>query len=76
MDFTAALLQRLEEDSAQQQQQQQSLAQLVEAAYEATLKPWHGWISSAACKVRATTPPRANPFFGRPCAVLCCAVLC
>lgn len=75
MDFTAALLQRLEEDSAQQQQQ--SLAQLVEAAYEATLKPWHGWISSAACKVRATTPPRANPFFfGRAGAVLCCAVLC
>lgn len=66
MDFTAALLQRLEEDSAQQQQQQ-SLAQLVEAAYEATLKPWHGWISSAACKVRATTPP--NPFL----ASLCCA---
>jgi hypothetical protein len=73
MDFTAALLQRLEEDSAQQQQQ--SLAQLVEAAYEATLKPWHGWISSAACKVRATTPPRIL-FCGRAGAVLCCAVLC
>lgn len=47
MGFTIALLQRLEED----RKQQQSLAQLVEAAYEATLKPWHGWISSAACKV-------------------------
>ena len=47
MDFTIALLQSLEEDS----EQQQSLAQLVEAAYEVSLKPWHGWISSAACKV-------------------------
>ncbi|ONM17261.1 Zinc finger CCCH domain-containing protein 28 [Zea mays] len=56
MDFTAALLQRLEEDSTQQQQQ--SLAQLVEAAYEATLKPWHGWISSAACKDSVEAHPR------------------
>jgi len=47
MDFTIALLQSLEEDS----EQQRSLAQLVEAAYEVSLKPWHGWISSAACKV-------------------------
>jgi hypothetical protein len=43
MDFAIALLQRLEEDC--------DLAQLVEAAYEVSLKPWHGWISSAACKV-------------------------
>jgi hypothetical protein len=49
MDFTIALLVSIEEDS--DEQQQQSLAQLVEAAYEACLKPWHGWISSAACKV-------------------------
>jgi len=48
MDFTIALLQKLEEDTAEQ-----SLAQLVEAAYEVSLKPWHGWISSAACKVRS-----------------------
>jgi hypothetical protein len=48
MDFTIALLQRLEEDP-----DQQSLVQLVEAAYEVSLKPWHGWISSAACKVRS-----------------------
>jgi hypothetical protein len=47
MDFTIALLQRLDEDP-----DQQSLAQLVEAAYEVSLNPWHGWISSAACKVR------------------------
>ena len=35
MDFTIALLQRLDEDPDQ-----------------VSLKPWHGWISSAACKVR------------------------
>lgn len=64
MDFTAALLQRLEEDSAQQQQQQQSLAQLVEAAYEATLKPWHGWISSAACKIAWKLIPERKVFTG------------
>lgn len=62
MDFTAALLQRLEEDSAQQQQQ--SLAQLVEAAYEATLKPWHGWISSAACKIAWKLIPERKVFTG------------
>jgi len=61
MDFTAALLQRLEEDSAQQQQ---SLAQLVEAAYEATLKPWHGWISSAACKIAWKLIPERKVFTG------------
>jgi hypothetical protein len=47
MDFTIALLQRLEEDS-----DQKCFAQLVESAYMVTLKPWHGWISSAAYKVR------------------------
>jgi len=47
MDFTIALLQKLEDTA------EQSLAQLVEAAYEVSLKPWHGWISSAACKVRS-----------------------
>ena len=46
MDFTIALLQKLEDTA------EQSLAQLVEAAYQVSLKPWHGWISSAACKVR------------------------
>ncbi|GJN27571.1 hypothetical protein PR202_gb15601 [Eleusine coracana subsp. coracana] len=46
MDFTIALLQRLGKGS-----DQQSLAQHVEAAYNVTLKPWHGWISSAAYKL-------------------------
>jgi hypothetical protein len=49
MDFTVALLQRLEEEEGSDHQ---SLAQLVEAAYKVSLKPWHGWIASAASKVR------------------------
>ena len=28
-----------------------SMEQAVEDAYNLTLKPWHGWISSAAVKV-------------------------
>jgi hypothetical protein len=49
MDFTVALLQRLEKEEGSDHQ---SLAQLVEAAYMVSLKPWHGWIASAASKVR------------------------
>jgi hypothetical protein len=30
-----------------------SLEEIVEEAYGNTLKPWHGWISSAAYKVSA-----------------------
>lgn len=30
-----------------------SLREIVEEAYASTLKPWHGWISSAAYKVLA-----------------------
>nr|CAB3487105.1 unnamed protein product [Digitaria exilis] len=54
MDFTIALLQRLEEDS--------DLAQLVEAAYGVSLKPWHGWISSAACKIALKLVPERKIF--------------
>ena len=45
LDFTAALLQRLVADP------DQKMEQLVEESYNITLKPWHGWISSAAYKV-------------------------
>ncbi|XVF64388.1 hypothetical protein PTKIN_Ptkin09bG0165400 [Pterospermum kingtungense] len=45
MDFTVALLQRLVKDSGQ------NMEQAVEESYNITLKPWHGWISSAAFKV-------------------------
>jgi len=57
MDFTIALLQKLEEDT-----DEQSLAQLVEAAYEVSLKPWHGWISSAACKIALQLIPERKVF--------------
>ncbi|KAL5214158.1 hypothetical protein ABZP36_003310 [Zizania latifolia] len=57
MDFTIALLQRLEEGS-----DQQSFAQLVEEAYMATLKPWHGWISSAAYKIAMKLMPDRKMF--------------
>lgn len=57
VEFTIALLQRLEQDS-----EQQSLAQLVEAAYKVTLKPWHGWISSAAYKIATKLIPERKIF--------------
>lgn len=45
MDFTSALLQELTKDP------EQGMEQAVEESYNNTLKPWHGWISSAAFKV-------------------------
>jgi hypothetical protein len=60
MDFTVALLQRLEDDEGSEHQ---SLAQLVEAAYKVSLKPWHGWIASAASKVRNHSIFSASSFF-------------
>lgn len=61
MDFTVALLQRLEEEEGSDEQ---SLAQLVEAAYMVSLKPWHGWISSAACKIALKLIPERTIFMG------------
>ncbi|CAN6235068.1 unnamed protein product, partial [Urochloa humidicola] len=54
MDFSIALLQSLEDTD------QQSLAQLV--SYEVSLKPWHGWISSAACKIALKLIPENKIF--------------
>ena len=45
MDFMVALLQRLVKDPGKH------MEQAVEESYNSTLKPWHGWISSAAFKV-------------------------
>ncbi|KAM3387134.1 hypothetical protein ACQJBY_010168 [Aegilops geniculata] len=64
MDFTVALLQRLEEEEEEEGSDQQSLAQLVEAAYKVSLKPWHGWISSAACKIALKLIPERAIFIG------------
>uniref|UniRef100_A0ACD5UPW3 Uncharacterized protein n=1 Tax=Avena sativa TaxID=4498 RepID=A0ACD5UPW3_AVESA len=61
MDFTIALLQRLEDEEGSDQQ---SLAQLVEAAYKVSLKPWHGWIASAASKIAMKLIPEKKIFVG------------
>ncbi|XP_020573626.1 glycolipid transfer protein 2-like [Phalaenopsis equestris] len=45
MNFSLALLQFLEKEP------EWGLDQIVEESYQSTLKPWHGWISSAAYKV-------------------------
>lgn len=61
MDFTIALLQRLEDDEGSDQQ---TLAQVVEAAYKVSLKPWHGWIASAASKIAMKLIPERKIFVG------------
>eukprot|EP00257_Ricinus_communis_P019929 XP_015579052.1 LOW QUALITY PROTEIN: glycolipid transfer protein 3 [Ricinus communis] len=45
LDFSAALLHRLARDPGEE------MEEAVEECYNITLKPWHGWISSAAFKV-------------------------
>lgn len=46
MEFILALLGRVAD-----QEPDTPLAQAVEESYQLTLKPWHGWISSAAYRV-------------------------
>ncbi|XP_072970103.1 glycolipid transfer protein 3-like [Typha angustifolia] len=56
MDFSLALLEILEKDP------ELSLQQVVEEAYNSTLKPWHGWISSAAFKIALKLIPERKIF--------------
>ncbi|CAN8268875.1 unnamed protein product [Cochlearia groenlandica] len=56
MDFTLALLQRLVKDMSQ------NMEKAVEESYNLTIKPWHGWISSAAFKVALKLVPSNNTF--------------
>ncbi|XP_040997971.1 glycolipid transfer protein 3-like [Juglans microcarpa x Juglans regia] len=56
MDFTLALLQELTKDP------EQRMEQAVEESYNNTLKPWHGWISSAAFKVALKLVPDRKTF--------------
>ncbi|CAN4075722.1 unnamed protein product [Withania somnifera] len=51
LDFTLALLQLLAEDL------ERNMVQAVQESYTNTLKPWHGWISSAAFKVALKLVP-------------------
>ncbi|KZV17340.1 pleckstriny domain-containing family A member 8-like, partial [Dorcoceras hygrometricum] len=56
LDFTLALLEQMVKDSGKQMQQ------AVEESYNRTLKPWHGWISSAAYKVALKLVPDIQTF--------------
>ncbi|KAK2985459.1 hypothetical protein RJ640_030986 [Escallonia rubra] len=56
LDFTLALLQSLLKDVGV------NMEQAVEEAYNISLKPWHGWISSAACKVGLKLVPDNKTF--------------
>ncbi|KAL2519910.1 Glycolipid transfer protein 2 [Forsythia ovata] len=51
LDFSVALLKLLVEDF------ERNMEQAVEESYNITLKPWHGWISSAAYKVALKLVP-------------------
>ncbi|XP_022141722.1 glycolipid transfer protein 3-like [Momordica charantia] len=56
LDFTVALLQKSKEEP------RLSMEQAVEDAYNLTLKPWHGWISSAAFKIALKLVPDTETF--------------
>ncbi|XP_014504279.1 glycolipid transfer protein 3-like [Vigna radiata var. radiata] len=56
LDFTSSLLQTLAKDP------EKRMEQVVEEAYELTLKPWHGWISSAAFRVALRLVPESKTF--------------
>ncbi|CAI9115668.1 OLC1v1016639C1 [Oldenlandia corymbosa var. corymbosa] len=56
LDFTVTLLQLLVEDL------NRNLEQAVEESYNLTLRPWHGWISSAAYKVALKLVPDTKCF--------------
>ncbi|KAG5050402.1 hypothetical protein JHK85_011505 [Glycine max] len=49
LDFSSALLQSLENDP------KKDLEQIIQECYDATLSPWHGWISSAAFRFSIVT---------------------
>ncbi|CAL0308675.1 unnamed protein product [Lupinus luteus] len=56
LDFTLALLQTLAIDP------EKNMEQVVEGSYDITLKPWHGWISSAAFRVALKLVPESKTF--------------
>ncbi|KAJ9146162.1 hypothetical protein P3X46_028466 [Hevea brasiliensis] len=56
LDFTVALLQRLVKDPDQE------MEEAVKDSYNITLKPWHGWISSAAYRVALKLIPDTKAF--------------
>ncbi|CAL1412709.1 unnamed protein product [Linum trigynum] len=56
LDFMCGLLQNLVKDLSK------DMEQVVEECYSTSLKPWHGWISSAAFKVALKLVPNRKTF--------------
>ncbi|TKY74146.1 Glycolipid transfer protein 2 [Spatholobus suberectus] len=56
LDFSSALLHRLENDP------KKNMEEIVQESYDATLSPWHGWISSAAFRVAIKLVPDSKTF--------------
>ncbi|KAF7816739.1 glycolipid transfer protein 3-like [Senna tora] len=56
LEFALALLQSLEGDGGK------NMEEAVEECYNNTLKPWHGWISSAAFRVALKLMPDSKTF--------------
>ncbi|KAK7385046.1 hypothetical protein VNO78_30753 [Psophocarpus tetragonolobus] len=56
LGFTSLLLQTLAKDP------EKRMEQVVEEVYDVTLKPWHGWISSAAFRVALRLVPERKIF--------------
>ncbi|KAK7293725.1 hypothetical protein RJT34_16598 [Clitoria ternatea] len=56
LDFTSLLLQTLAKDP------EKKMEKVVEEVYNITLKPWHGWISSAAYRVALKLVPESQTF--------------
>ncbi|XP_028786318.1 glycolipid transfer protein 2-like [Neltuma alba] len=56
LDFASALLLTLSRDSGI------NMEEAVQEAYNITLKPWHGWISSAAFRVALKLVPDSKSF--------------
>ncbi|XP_054788169.1 glycolipid transfer protein 3-like [Prosopis cineraria] len=56
LDFALALLQSVAEDGGK------NMEDVVEECYNNTLKPWHGWISSAAFRVALKLVPDSQTF--------------
>ncbi|KAI3921797.1 hypothetical protein MKX01_005486 [Papaver californicum] len=58
LDFAVALLDKLVKD-----QGGQGIKQVVEESYNSSLRPWHGWISSAAYRVALKLVPAERKTF-------------
>ncbi|KAJ3675516.1 hypothetical protein LUZ60_004558 [Juncus effusus] len=58
MDLAVEILKEVEKNS------EMEFKEIIEEAYRKTLKPWHGWISSAAYKIALKLIPEREIFVG------------